>query len=141
MINIWHRLTIRATPKEVYHAVSTQEGLAGWWTPDTTATSETGSIARFAFNDYHKEMRVTALEPPKRVEWLCEVAYEDWIGTTLAFNIEPHKNGTVLLFRHEGWKEYTPGFAACTYDWGMFLRSLRLLCETGKGLPYPHQYE
>jgi len=141
MKNIWHRLAIKATPEEVYRAVTTQEGLAGWWTPDTIAKPETGSIARFAFGpEYFKEMEVTALEPGKHVQWRCIKAYEEWVGTTITFDIEPHKNGAVLFFHHDGWKEYTQGFAACSYDWAMFLRSLRILCETGKGLPYPDQY-
>ncbi|NSL85872.1 SRPBCC family protein [Chitinophaga solisilvae] len=142
MANIWHKLVIKASPEEVYKAVTTQEGLAGWWTPETIAKPETGSILRFSFGpDYFKEMKVTRLTPSSQVEWVCVQAFEDWIGTTVSFNIEPHKNGAVLLFRHDGWKEYTPSMASCTYDWAMFLRSLRLLCETGKGLAYPHQYE
>lgn len=141
MNSIWHRLTIKASPEVLYDALTTQEGLAGWWTPETTATPETDSIARFAFGpDYYKEMKVIALDPAKQVQWRCITGYEDWIGTTVTFDIEPHQHGAVLSFRHEGWKAYTNGFASCSYDWAMFLRSLRILCETGKGLPYPHQY-
>ncbi len=142
MKNICHRLVIKAAPEEVYKAVSTQEGLAGWWTPAATAKPEKDSIARFPFGpDYYKEMKVTTLDPFKQVQWLCLTASGEWIGTTITFDIEPHKNGAVLFFHHDGWKDYTPEFALCTYDWAMFLRSLKLLCETGKGLPYPHQYQ
>jgi uncharacterized protein YndB with AHSA1/START domain len=142
MKNILHRLAIKATPEEVYKAVTTREGLAGWWTPETSAKPETGSIARFAFGpDYFKEMKVTALEPFKQVQWQCITGFEEWVGTTITFDIEPHKNGSVLFFHHDGWKAYTPGFASCSYDWAMFLRSLRILCETGQGLPYPNQYQ
>ena len=142
MKSICHKLVIKATPEVVYKAVTTQEGLAGWWTPETSAKLETGSISRFPFGpDYYKEMRITALEPFKHVQWLCTKAYEEWIGTTITFDIEPHKNGTLLLFHHDGWKEYTLEFAGCSYDWAMFLRSLKFLCETGKGFPYPNQYK
>ena len=138
MNSICHRLLIKAALEKVYDALSTQEGLAGWWTPDTQAKPERGSRARFRFGaDYFKEMRVVNLDPGKKVEWICEKGYEDWIGTKVRFALEEEDGGTVLTLTHDGWQEYTPGVASCSYDWAMFLRSLRLLCETGKGRPYP----
>ncbi|WP_343703266.1 SRPBCC domain-containing protein [Chitinophaga sp.] len=139
MKSIYHRLLIQASIETVYDALTLEKGLAGWWTPDTTAQPETGRILRFAFGpEYFKEMKVTRLEPPQTVEWLCIKGYEDWIGTTVTFQLQSTDKGTVLSLRHDGWKEYTPGFASCSYDWALFLRSLRLLCETGKGIPYPY---
>ena len=48
--------------------------------------------------------------------------------------------GTVLIFHHENWIDYTSMFAECSYTWAQFLRSLKLLCETGKGRPWPNQH-
>lgn len=136
--SIYHRLLIKAPAEKVYEALTLQEGLAGWWTPETIAKPEVGSVSRFAFGpDYFKEMRVEELKPYSRVQWRCIKGFEDWIGTTLTFELEPHAKGTVLLFHHDGWKDYTPEFAACSFDWALFFRSLRSLCETGKGFPYP----
>lgn len=136
--SICHRLLIEAPVEKVYGALTTREGLAGWWTPETTAKSEIGSISKFAFGpDYFKEMRIEELKPYSKVRWLCITAYEEWIGTTITFEPEPHKKGCVLFFHHDGWKEYTSELASCSYAWALFLRSLKLLCETGKGLPYP----
>ncbi len=142
MKSILHRLEINAPREKVYEALTTQQGLSGWWTPETKATPEVGSIARFAFGpDYFKEMKIEELEPPNRVKWLCVKGYKDWIGTTMTFELQPDEKETLLFFRHDGWKEYTQGFAACSYDWAIFLRSLKFLCETGKGLPYPNHYK
>lgn len=136
--SICHRFRIDTPVETVYKALTTQEGLSGWWTPDTVATPEVGSVLRFAFGpDYFKEMRVEELKPYSRVKWLCLKAQEEWIGTTLTFDLEAHPKGCVFFFRHEGWKDYTPEMASCTYAWALFFRSLKLLCETGKGLPYP----
>jgi len=136
--SIYHRLLIEAPAEKIYEALTTQEGLAGWWTPETIAEPEVGSISRFSFGpDYFKEMRVETLQPYSKVKWLCLKAFEDWIGTKLTFELRPHARGTVLFFHHDGWKAYTPEFASCTYDWALFFRSLKLLCETGKGQPYP----
>lgn len=136
--SIWHRLLINAPAETVYEALTTQKGLAGWWTPDTVAEPQIGTMLKFTFMpDYTKEMRVDALKPYSLVKWTCLKAFEDWIGTTLSFELQPHAKGTVLLFHHDGWAAYTPEFASCTHDWGLFFRSLKLLCETGKGKPYP----
>lgn len=136
--SIFHRLRIEAPVEKVYEALTTQKGLAGWWTTDTLAKPEADSILRFAFGaDYYKEMKVEELKPYSKVKWLCVKGYEDWMGTTLSFELEPHAKGAVLLFHHDGWKDYTPAFASCSYDWALFLRSLKFLCETGKGFPYP----
>lgn len=135
---ICHRFLIGAPVETVYAALTTQEGLAGWWTPDTIAKPEVGSVSRFAFGpDYYKEMRVEVLQPYSKVEWLCLKAFEEWIGTTLTFELEPRDKGCILFFRHDGWREYSEEFASCSFDWALFFRSLKLLCETGKGIPYP----
>lgn len=69
MKSILHRLVIEAPVAKVYEALATQEGLSGWWTPDVTATPETGSMARFAFDKYVKEMVVEELKPMQKVQW------------------------------------------------------------------------
>jgi Uncharacterized conserved protein len=136
--SIYHRLLIAAPVEKVYRAITEQDGLAGWWTPDTIAKPEVGSVLRFGFGaDYFKEMLVTELRPYSLVKWSCIKAFEDWIGTTLTFELEPHQKGCMLLFHHDGWAAYTPEFASCTHDWGLFFRSLKFLCEKGKGFPYP----
>ena len=136
--SIYHRLLITAPLETVYEAITTQKGLAGWWTPDSIAKPEVGSVSRLGCgSDYFKEMRVTELKPYSLVKWRCLKAFEDWIGTTLTFELEAHKKGCTLLFHHDGWAAYTPEFASCSFDWALFFRSLKSLCETGKGFPYP----
>lgn len=135
---ITHRLLIESPAETVYMALTKQQGLAGWWTPETIAEPKEGSVSRFTFGpDYTKEIRVEKLRPYSRVEWKVLSAFEDWIDTIIRFELEPHKKGTMLSFFHSGWKKYSPEIASCSYDWALFLRSLKLYCETGKGLPYP----
>lgn len=138
-LGIHHRLLIEKPAEIVYEALTTQKGLAGWWTPDTTATPEAGTVSRFAFGpDYYKEIKVEVLQPYSYVQWRCLKAFEDWIGTTMSFRLEPHAKGTLLVFHHEGWQAYSDEVASCSYDWALFFRSLKFLCETGKGFPYPY---
>lgn len=136
--SICHRLLIGAPAETIYGALTTQKGLAGWWTPETLAKPEVGSVLRFAFGpDYYKEMQVEELKPYSKVRWRCLRAFDEWIGTTLTFELEAHAKGSVLSFRHDGWAAYTKEFASCSYDWALFFRSLKFFCETGSGFPYP----
>lgn len=135
---IHHRLLIEKPPYVVYEAVTTQAGLSAWWTPQTTARPERGSVSRFQFGpDYFKELEVTELATDRLVRWQCLKGFEDWIGTVMTFELTAHEKGTLLTFHHEGWKAYSDELASCSFDWALFLRSLKFLCETGKGFPYP----
>lgn len=136
--SICHRLLIKSPVETVFEALTTQKGLAGWWTPDTIAKPEIGSILKFSFGpDYFKEIKLIELQPYSRVKWHCIKGFEEWIGTSLTFDLEPNSKGCILFFRHSGWKDYTPGFATCSFDWALFFRSLKRLCETGTGIPNP----
>lgn len=162
MPNIRQSLLIGAPAETVYRAITTEEGLSGWWTPGTKTTAQVDSIARFPFGpDYFKEMRITELVPSSTVRWECVNGFDEWIGTKLSFLLEggdkrslsaahPEQQGqlqqatketqTLVVFHHDDWKSYSPMFAECSFTWGKFLTSLKLLCETGKGRPWPQQH-
>ena len=162
MPNIRHELIIWKDAPRIYDALTTQEGLAAWWTPDAKVTPVRDSLARFHFGpDYFKEMKITELEASRRVKWTCLKGAAEWVGTTVAFELFPgdrerllrsHReasdqisqgqgdSATLVVLSHDDWREYTPMFAECNYTWGRFLTSLKLLCETGQGQPWPHQH-
>lgn len=158
---IHHELLIGASVGKVYEAITSREGLSAWWMPG--ATRQLGGIIRFAFGpDYFKEMKVVELVPDKLVKWDCVKGAEEWMGTTITFKLQagdkesllkshPEIGGqleqqgdkkelTLLIFHHDDWKADTPMFAECNYTWALFLRSLKLFCETGKGRPWPDQH-
>ena len=163
MPDIHHALIIGATAENIYNAISSQKGLSRWWTPEASAKAELNSIIRFPFDpDYYKEMKIVQLKPFELVEWNCIKGADEWIGTNISFQIiagdkkkllnsYPEMKGqleqqvtdkrSLLIFHHNDWKEYTLMFAECNYTWGQFLRSLKLLCETGEGRPWPNQHE
>jgi hypothetical protein len=162
MPNIHLQIFIAATAEKVFEALTTQEGLSAWWTPNTAAVPKEQTIARFTFgNGYYKEMEIVKLKPHHLVEWLCVYGADEWIGTDISFTIKSgtkekllaehpelgdqlHQSsagsGSLLIFHHNNWKEYTSLFAECSYTWGRFLRSLKLYCEKGEGTPWPTQH-
>jgi uncharacterized protein YndB with AHSA1/START domain len=137
MPNIRHLLRINARPEKVYEAVTTQTGLAGWWTVENTTTAKVGGFAEFHFGDcYHNKMRIAALEPGRRVEWECLEGDAEWIGTTFVFDFEAVEDATRLRFSHNGWREETDFYANCNFHWGFYMQSLKEFCESGEGTPF-----
>lgn len=140
MPSIKHYLIIRSSPEKTYKALTTRKGVANWWTPQTEIGSKVGDINIFDFGErYHNRMKITNLEPNKTVEWECLEGDKEWTGTTFTFDLEEKDGVTILRFVHGNWKEETDFFASCNYHWGYYLRSLKLLCETGKGTPFKEQ--
>jgi uncharacterized protein YndB with AHSA1/START domain len=51
-------IVVEASPTAVHVAVTTPEGLRGWWTQDCDAATEVGDTIHFRFGRTHKEMRI-----------------------------------------------------------------------------------
>ena len=143
MVNIIHRVGIRAPLSKVYSALSTIEGLAGWWTRDTTGIPKVGKTIEFRFRNPSGDvigemgMEVVALDANKKVEWKCKAGPPEWIGTDLTFDLTQDGEYTVVLFGHKNWREAVEFTAHCSTKWAIFLMSLKDLVETGKGKPSP----
>jgi len=137
MAKIFQFFMIKAPVATVYKNLTEQAGLAAWWTDKTEAKPEVGAILKFHFGpDYHKEIKVIALEPNKKVEWECLVGDPEWMDTKITFDLEEKDGKTHVHFTHDGWKDYSHLFARCSFDWSGFMRSLRDLSEGKPGQPY-----
>ena len=137
MHSIKHQLQIKASPEKVYRALTSTEGLRGWWTLEAKADEQVGGVAEFIFGEqYHNKMKIIKLVSNKLVEWECIEGDKEWIETNFVFDLEEKDGDTTLRFIHSNWKEETDFFASCNYHWGYYLRSLKLYCETGSGTPF-----
>lgn len=128
MVDIIHRVGIKAPVSQVYAVLSTIEGVAGWWTREATGRSKPGGTIEFSFSTPAGEriggfgMEVMALEPEKKVHWRVRSGPDEWIGTDVVFQLG---------------REGAEFAAHCTTKWATFLLSLRDLVATGKGRPAP----
>ncbi len=137
MADIKHYLVIDTPASKVYEAITSQKGLAGWWTLETTAHLVVRGFKEFKFGDrFYNKMKNIELTPNKKVEWECVQAEPDWIGTHIVFDLEEKDDKTTLRFAHQGWREANDFYASCNYNWGQYMKSIKLLCETGKGKPF-----
>lgn len=143
MVDIIHRVGIKAPISKVYAAVATVEGVAGWWTRDTTGNSKPGGIFKVVFRSPAgdevggMEFEVLKLDPGKEVVWRCKSGPEEWVGTEVNFNLSQAGDYTIVLFGHRKWREAIEFTAHCSMKWAVFMLSLRELVETGMGRPAP----
>lgn len=143
MFDILHRVGIKTSIGEVYKALATPEGAARWWTVETTGDKHAGGRIRFRFTEDGRElgvfhMRILELQEDRRVAWEVVDGPDEWIGTRIRFDLKQQGDFTIVLFKHEGWKEPVEFMYHCSTKWAIFLMSLKSLGETGKGQPSPH---
>jgi uncharacterized protein YndB with AHSA1/START domain len=142
-MDILHRVGIRAPASEVYAALATIDGLAGWWTHDTEGSAEPGGHIAFRFRDAAGAeiggfgMDVLELASGRKVHWRVKDGPAEWLGTEIAFDLSEEDGFTIVMFGHRRWRDESAFMAHCSTKWATFLLSLRDMVETGRGRPAP----
>jgi uncharacterized protein YndB with AHSA1/START domain len=138
MVDILHRVAVEDTaPAAVYRALTTIDGLAGWWTTDTSGDAGEGGVIAFRFPPGGFDMRVTETTPDERVRWEVVAGPEEWVGTTIDWRLRAVDGWTVVMFEHQGWARPVEFMHHCSTKWATYLMSLKRLLETGAGAPSP----
>jgi uncharacterized protein YndB with AHSA1/START domain len=138
---IHHVLDIEAEPARVWAALTGADGLAGWWsTRLETQPAAIGTQIHFTFaGDFNPVMEITALEPARSLEWRCVEGHKNWDDNTFSFEIVTLDDGRARLrFTQNYATELSDDdYGVYNFNWGYYLESLRLLCTTGTGKPFP----
>ena len=142
MVDILHKVGIKAPVDAVYKALATRDGVAAWWTRDTQGESKVGGELRFRFSAGGVEIggidvKVLELDPPRQVLRQVVGGPDEWIGTGIGWELRQEGEYAIVLFKHQGWKEPVEFMHHCSTKWAIFLMSLKSLVETGKGAPNP----
>lgn len=136
-----HAVDIDADAATIFTAITTRDGLAGFWTSDCDAQPVIGTVSRFGFPTAPVDlrMRVDRLEPSRSASWTCLGDFPQWAGTTVTWEITPAASGrgSTLLFRHDGWPDDYPEieYAKVNYTWGRIAGALKSYGESG--MPHP----
>ena len=146
MVDILHKVGIKAPIDEVYKALTRRDALAAWWAHDTRGDGGLGTTLSFRFSRGGTEigaieMKVLELEPSRHVLWQVVGGPAEWLGTTVAWDLRQDGEHAIVLFKHQGWKEPVEFMHHCSTKWATFLMSLKSLLETGKGAPNPRDVE
>jgi uncharacterized protein YndB with AHSA1/START domain len=125
-----------ASSQTTFRALTTLEGLRGWWTPEVTGQPKVGHELDFHFAGVEESirMRVDAAEPSHSLTWTCleHSGAPEWSGSTVSFYLraDGHDRCTITLKHHGVPHELVnPG-------WQHFLTSLADYAATGTGNPY-----
>ena len=137
MVDILHRVGIKSSLKDTYQALSTRDGIAAWWTDKTQGESKVGGVLQFRFKAGGFDMKVVDLQPARHVQWQVTDGPAEWVGTKINWDLRQEGDYTIVMFKHEGWKEPVEFMHHCSTKWGVFLLSLKSLVETGRGAPAP----
>jgi uncharacterized protein YndB with AHSA1/START domain len=144
MVDIIHRIGIRSSAEQVYQALSTVQGLSNWWTAEVEGDEKIGGRIKFTFRSETGDikgqmvMEVQELNSQKSVRWQCVDGADEWVGTSITFDLSQQDEQIIIIFGHRNWREAIEFMAHCSMKWAVFLLSLREYVETGKGRPSPH---
>jgi uncharacterized protein YndB with AHSA1/START domain len=127
MADIQHSIQISAKREAIYPLVATAKGLGGWWATDITEPGDAVELGFFNRTTIYR-LRLSVIEPPAHVEWLCETG-DEWHGTRLIFRLEDTKSGTLLRFTHAGWRSASDYFLSCNTTWGALMFRLKAAAE------------
>src|SRR5690349_6938612 len=102
MNNYQHSFVAKASPTDIYAALTTSAGLRGWWTQGYEGETKVGNVIQFRFGDTRKEMRIEQLDANHSVSWLCTYAHinhdrltrkDEWVGTQIVFRLTDEGKG------------------------------------------------
>jgi uncharacterized protein YndB with AHSA1/START domain len=138
MKTIIHCVHVHAGPAAVFRALTTEDGVQGWWTRKASVEPGQGGTIRFTFvGDFNPHMKQVALEPDRLVEWLCTSGHPNWQDNRFRFELDERDGETKLKFVQEYAQELDDEtYGEYNFNWGYYLNSLKQLCETGSGMPF-----
>ena len=142
--NILHEIGIKASPTDVYEALTDTKKLAKWWTSDTRGDgSKVGGVLEFWFGDTCHTFEVAELQPGKLVRWKAnrKESVEEWAGTGITFALSADEKQCYVDFSHSGWRSDGGVFPHSSTKWAVFMLSLKDLLEKGKGHPAPNDVQ
>lgn len=127
---------IKAPIGTIYQALTSEEGLRKIWTKKLKVKPEIGFINEFDFDEgYITKFKVLELVDNSKVVWECIASDEEWVGTKVSFELSERNNKSTVTLKHYKWRERTEFYRWCSYNWAMFLFSLKTYCENQKGMP------
>ena len=136
MAEITCSLTIAAPQEKVFRALTSEDGIASWWTDDTMVARNEVRLG-FENGSVTFRMKIAKMNPPELLEWECIGDQQEWTGTKLSWVLRPtREGGTNLSLAHVNWRDESEYFGDCQETWPEVLARLKAFAETGTADPY-----
>jgi uncharacterized protein YndB with AHSA1/START domain len=138
--HIQMQFDIDADRDRVRRALTTEEGIRGWWSVRTDGPDgDADGQLRVSFPDVEQpfELEMTRNETD-RVDWTVGAYPPWWAGTTVRWDLSdnPDRPGTRLLFSHRDYDPSNPVIPIVTPAWAQIIVRLKQYAETGSPRPY-----
>ncbi|MFK4224705.1 SRPBCC domain-containing protein [Streptomyces sp. NPDC019890] len=128
---------IEAEADTVYAAISTTEGIKGWFTATATADKGVDGLHELHFPGVPEpwRLRITEAEPGKRLVLASENG--PWGGTLQTYEVLTRPEGGVTLrFTHSGFPAVDDAYRDFAYGWATKFVQLKAYAETGRPAPF-----
>jgi uncharacterized protein YndB with AHSA1/START domain len=130
---------VDASAETVWQALTTPEGIRGWWTTQADVPGGVGSVVKLRFPNAPNswDLRIDDADENELLRWHCVGGPPPWIDTDIVFRLASAPDGaTRVIFDHLGWKDAEEMVRVVTFGWvQMFLR-LKSYAESGEPKPF-----
>jgi hypothetical protein len=134
-------IVVDKSPTEVFNAI---KNVHGWWQGEIIGSTEKlNDEFTYQMGEFHfSKQKTVELIPDKKVVWRVTESKinfvadkNEWLDTTIIFDIMKAENGTKLTFTHHGLIPKIECYGGCSGAWGQLIeQSLVSLITTGKGV-------
>ena len=131
------RIHIPAPHAKVLAAITTTEGMRGWWALDCKLGERAGQEAVFHFDEREVVFRIDRIDQ-QGIELTCirNVGQPDWQDTHLSLRAITNDGGTQVDLLHDGWRQKNDFYESCKKGWDFYLKSLRAFVAKDGGIPH-----
>lgn len=142
-MDITHNFKINTSIDKVSAAITTEEGINGWWSKNCEIGQAVGetTVLNFIKEGTPVRMEFKVIEfSSNEIRWKgIENPNPAWIGTHISFSFKEAGDEVDFTLKHTGWDEQWSGQAPYTNTketWGFFMGSLKNYLENGEGQPW-----
>src|SRR5919112_161918 len=139
MPDIAIQIDTTADPAAADSALTTTDGVAGWWTTRNQTSGTVGQVDQMWFPDAPMagELGGEGAVPGKVRARHCVGGPPQWIGTEVRFALEPApQGGTRILLDHTGFAQVDDMFRVVTLGWAQMLLHLKQSLDSGQPAPF-----
>jgi uncharacterized protein YndB with AHSA1/START domain len=132
--DVVHEISINAPPERVFDAISTTDGIRGWWADDAVYDGKLAGKAQVKFGrpPAALTMETTVFCKDEEILWRCLNGPPDWIGTNVSWLLESDADGgTRVRLQHSNPRAGAAGPPDQDAIWRELLAGLKQYVEGG----------
>ena len=139
MAKVKHRVGINGPVEQVFAAMTTEEGFAGWWASSAEISARVGGKVDLTFDGLAQlKFIYQDIQANEKIAIQCLDGPGPWQDSVLLFELEQAAEQIFVTLTHQNDSAGEQDFLYFSTKWTCYLLSLKGLVETGKGRPYPH---